>query len=303
MTPREIIAKAWTITKRETHLRRWGYIGALFETLRSIELIAYQSYFLYWYFKGVSVGWLSVEVLFFEHLPLVLAIVITVFLLIMFILQLFVPTLAQGAIIGLAAKSYNKEEVKGGLILALYNFFPLLEIHGLFVLSNATTVFTICSMLLRYLEPGPIKVISMIVVVILGLIATLFYFLSGFAEEGVVIKKMGVFEAIGRSTKLIISHLSHIMFLLVLLFVISIRIVINAILVLIIPALGIGLGLLLTIFLPPLLSYSIGALAAFIGLLFASYFLAYLHVFRQTVWTLTFLELDKQKDLDVIGDL
>jgi len=303
MTPRQIIAAAWTITKRERHLRRWGYVGALFETLRNIELVLYQVYYLYWYFKGITVSWWSVEVLFFERLPMWLAITITLFIIVLFILELFIPTLAQGAIIGLAAKAYNKEEVKGGLILALYNFFPLLEVHGLFVLSSSTTVFTICSMLLRYLEPGFIKTTSIIVVLGLWLLALLFYFLSSFGEEGIVIKKMGVFESIGRSSKLIISHLSHIMFVLLLLFVISIRVFINAILVLLIPGLGIGLSLLLTIFLPTAISYSLGAIAAFIALLFATYFIAYLHVFRQTVWTLTFLELNKQKDLDVIGEI
>jgi hypothetical protein len=35
--------------------------------------------------------------------------------------------------------------------------------------------------------------------------------------------------------------------------------------------------------------------------LIASYFFGYLHVFQHTVWTITFMELRKHKDLDVIG--
>lgn len=300
MTPREIIAEAWRITKREPRLRRWGFVAALFETMRNVEILLYQTYFWIMFAQGKAVGMISVEVAFFEHLPLMLAIGITVFLVILFVLELFIPTLAEGAVIGLSAKAYNKEEVKGGLVLALYNFFPLLEVNGLFVLTDVVTVGTILSMLYRYLD-GPIRWFSMSVVFALWLVAVVFSFLSGFAEESVVVNKHGVFAAISRSTKLILSHLGQVMFLLLLLFVISLRIVINAVMVLAIPAIAIGLGLLLVQFLPPLLSYSIASGVALLALLLLSYFLAYLHVFRQTVWTITFLELHKHKDLDVIG--
>ena len=32
----------------------------------------------------------------------------------------------------------------------------------------------------------------------------------------------------------------------------------------------------------------------------ASYFFAYLHVFKQTVWTLTYIELSSRKEQDII---
>lgn len=300
MTPREIIAEAWSITKREPVLRQWGFVAALFETLRNVEILLYQIYFWAMFLEGKAVGMISVELLFFKSLPLMTAIGITVFLCILFVGELFVPTLAEGAVIGLSAKAYCKEELKGGLILALYNFFPLLEINGLFVLTDVVTVGTIVSMLYRYLD-GSIRWFSITVVLTLWVIAAVFAFLSGFAEEGVVINKFSVFQGIGRSTKLILSHLGQVMFLLLLLFVISLRILINAVMVLTIPAIALVLGLLLSQFLPTFLSYAIGASVAFVALLLLSYFLAYLHVFRQTVWTITFIELQKQKDLDVIG--
>ncbi len=301
MTPRQIIAEAWAITKREPRLRRWGFVAAFFETLRNVEILLYQGYFWVMFAQGKSVGWISVEMMFFEALPLALAIGITVFLVILFVLELFIPTLAEGAVIGLSAKAYRKEEVRGGLVLALYNFFPLLEINGLFVLTDAVTVGTVLSMLYRYLD-GSLRWLTIAIVLALWLVAVMFSFLSGFAEEGAVINKHGVFQSIARSMKLIFSHLGQVMFVLLLLFVISLRILINAVMILFIPALGIGLGLLLVQFLPPLLSYAIAGGAALLALLLLSYFLAYLHVFRQTVWTITFLELQKHKDLDVIGE-
>ena len=146
MTPQEIIAKAWAITKKERGLRRWGYASALFETMRSLELLAYQAYYLYWYFQGVTVGWLSVEVLFFENLPFWVFVTITTLLIILIFFQLFIPTLSAGAIIGLGAKSHKNEERKGGLVLALSNFLPILEIHGLFLLSNFVAAITAFSL-------------------------------------------------------------------------------------------------------------------------------------------------------------
>jgi len=68
------------------------------------------------------------------------------------------------------------------------------------------------------------------------------------------------------------------------------------------PGIAIGIGFLFTLFLPHALSYTIGACIALLLLFVVSYFVAYLHVFRQTVWTLTYLELSARKELDVIVD-
>lgn len=300
MNPREIIAAAWSITTKERLLRRWGFASSLFETLRNVEIILYQTYFLTWYFKGQSVGWLSVEFLFFQSMPFWLFLAVTIVLLLLLVLELFIPTLCTGAIIGLAAKSSRKEEVKGGLVLALYNFFPILEVHGFFLLSSFTAVFTIWSLMLRYGGEGDIKIGATVIIVILWLFAMLFRFFASFTEEAIVIRKLGVFSAIGKSFKLIISHMSRVVFLLVLLLVITLRIIINTVMVLLLPAVALGLGLLLATFLPVALSYTIATGVAFILIFFASYFLAYLHVFKQTVWTITYLELSAQKELDVI---
>lgn len=301
MTPREIIALAWAITTKEKALRRWGFCSAIFETLRNVELILYQAYFLYMFWKGITVGWLSVEILFFESLPFWMFLSLTIFLIVLLILELFVPTMCQGAIIGLAAKSYRKEEVRGGLVLGLYNFFPILEIHGLFVLSSATLVFSACSMVLRYVE-GEVKYAIMSMILLLWGIAALFRFFANFAEEGVVIRKIGVFDAVGRSFKLILSNMGHIVFLLILLVVITLRIFITALMIFLFPAIVIGIGLLLTLFLSHTISFIITSIVGTILLVVLSYFFAYLEVFKQTVWTLTYMELSKLKDVDIIED-
>lgn len=301
MTPRQIIAEAWAITNREKTLRRWGFTSALFETLRNVEMLLYQAYYLYWYSKGVTVGWISVEQAFFEHLPFWLFVTVTAIIVLLLVLQLFIPTICTGALIGLSAKAYRKEEAKGGLVLGLYNFFPILELHGLFVLSSLGLTVTLLSTVYRYGDVlGNIKEYVLIGIGALWLFTSFFRFFASFAEEDIVLRKRGVFAAVGTSFKLILSHLGHIMFIILLLLVISVRILINAVLVFLLPAIAIGIGLLLTTFLSAETSTVIAAVIGLFLLVFVSYFFAYLHVFKQTVWTLTYLELSSRKDVDAI---
>ena len=63
-----------------------------------------------------------------------------------------------------------------------------------------------------------------------------------------------------------------------------------------------GVGLLLTKVFSPVLSYSIGSFIGLILVATGSYFFAYVTVFKQTVWTITYLELSQIKDLDVIHE-
>ena len=300
MTPREIIAEAWAITTREVSVRRWAFTSSFFETLLNLKLLIYQIYFAYKYFgeKG-DAGFFDIELYLYHSIPFWAFLIIIISFIALVVVELFMPHLCLGAIIGLAAKSHRKEEVKGGLVLAIYNFFPIFAIHEFLVLSGVSTVVTATSLILRYIDPK-LSFPSIWMLVTIFTVSNLLKFFFSFAEEGVVIRKLGIFTAIGRSFKLIVSHLSHIMFLVLLLLVISLRIVINTLMVLLIPAIVIGIGFLLAFFLSTAVSYTIAGFIGLILIFIASYFFAYLHAFKQTVWTLTYLELSAQKDLDVI---
>ena len=300
MTPREIIAEAWSITTREVTIRRWSFTSSFFETLLNLKLLVYQIYFAYEYFgRGGDVGFFDIEIYLYKSMPFwVFLIIITAFISLV-VIELFMPHLCLGAIIGLAAKSHRKEEMRGGLVLALYNFFPIFAIHEFLMLSGLSTLITASSLILRYIDPA-LKFPSIYMAITLFIVANILKFLFSFAEEGVVIRKQGIFTAIGRSFKLIVSHLGHVVFLILLLLVISLRILINTLMVLLIPGIVIGIGLLLTLFLSTTISYTIAGIVGVILIFIASYFFAYLYAFKQTVWTLTYLELSSQKDLDVI---
>jgi hypothetical protein len=302
MTPREIIAQAWAITTREPSLRRWAFTASLLEMLFSLKLISYQMYFAYEHFyAGGEAGFFDIEVYLYNVLPPWLFFTIAIIFILMVVIEFFIPHLCQGAIIGLAAKSFRREEVKGGLVLGLYNFFPIFAIHEFLTLSSFSLLVTMSSLIVRYVEGFLVRfTIGMAIILFCASLILKFFF--SFAEEAVVIHKLGIFAAMGRSFKLIVSHLGKIVFLLLLLFVISLRIIINAIMVILIPGIIVGLGLLLTFILPPVISYSIAALVGIALIIGASYMFAYIHAFKTTVWTLTYLELIKHRDLDMFDD-
>ena len=229
MTPREIIAEAWSITTRERSLRRWGFTAALFETLLDVKLLIYQVYFLISYLQGDPIGFFKIEELLFSNLPFWGFLTFIITLIVLFTVEIFLPKMCLGAIIGLAAKAHKKEDVKGGLVLALYNFFPIFAIRELFVLGSTTTMITVISLILRYMGEG-FRGMLISLTIFIWVLSNLFRFFANFAEEEAVIRKSGVFRSIGRSFKLIVSHLRHVVFLLMLLFIISLRILLNALL-------------------------------------------------------------------------
>lgn len=299
MTPRQIIAEAWAITRRERSLRRWGIASAFLETLLDVKLISYQAYFLWEYLGGGQAGFFDIEILLYSSIPFWAFLTIIIAFLTLVAVEIFFPHMALGAIIGLSAKSYRREPVRGGFVLAIYNFLPIFAIREIFILSSIATAATASSLVLRYVG-GDIKTTIVAGIAILWAISNILKFFASFGEEAVVIRRRGIFSALGESFKLIISNLGHVMFLLLLLFVISIRILINMLTVLVIPGLTIGLGFLLATFLSTTLSTAIAACVGVALIVLASYFFGYLHVFKETVWTITYIELSQRKDVSVI---
>jgi hypothetical protein len=299
MTPREIIATAWAITQREHSLRAWGFLSAFLQLLLTVKLLGYQVYFFYSYVSGVEVGLFDdFEWLWEKTNPTVFFTVVIGFILLL-IIEFLVPHMATGAIIGLTAKSYRKEEVRGGLVLALYNFFPLFAIHEILFFAGWATVLSFISLTLRYID-GDIKFLIVGVLVTFWIISNILKFFFSFAPPAVVIRRMGIFEAMGHSFKLLLSYIGQIAFLLLLLLIISVRILMNAVIVILIPAIVVGMALALTSVISLAVSYTIAGITgvALIGV--ASYFFCYIDVFKEAVWTVAYIELKKNKDLDHI---
>ncbi len=299
MTPREIIAEAWTITRREKTIRRWGFFSSFFETLFLAKLLIYQAWFIYGYLQHRTVGFFDDVLWLYNNVSqTAFYSILATFFVLLFIEWVF-PRLAKGAIIGLTAKAVKKEPLKGGFILAFYNFVQMFAIHEIFVLGSIANVVTLSSLVLRYVD-GDVKFIIVGTLAFFWLLSSILHFLASFAEPAVVVSRESVFAAVGTSFKFIVSYTGHVLFLWLLLFVISIRIVINVVFALLIPAIVIGLGVALINVLSPLATILITSSIGLILIFIASYFFAYLHVFKDAVWTITYIELKKNKDLTVI---
>ncbi|MSR68087.1 hypothetical protein EXS65_04700 [Candidatus Peribacteria bacterium] len=299
LTPREIIAKSWAVTTTEIQLKRWGFFGSFFEILLDVKLLVYQIYFIYSYFKGEGGGLFDIEIMLYNAIPFWLFVTLISGFILLVIVELFVPSFADGAIIGLTAKAHGKEKVRGGFVLAVYNFFPILAVHEVFIFSSFSIFITAISVILRY--GGGFKGMMIVVATIVWLVSNVIKFFSSFTESGVVIEKLGIFAAGAKSVKLIMSYMPHVMFLAMLLFVISIRIFINTLVIVLVPLAMLGIGLGLTYVFQPIISYSIAGFVGLILTMVAAYFFTYLHVFKQAVWTIMYMELIKEKDMDKIG--
>jgi hypothetical protein len=299
LSPRQIIAEAWHITNTQRQLRVWGFFRTFFVLLLDLKLLGYQLYFLYSFITGHEVGLLDDWIILYENAPMWVFITVLIAFFILLFIELFMPSLSDGAIIGLAAKAYKKEKVEGGFILGLYNYFPILTLHEIFVFSGVSIFITAGSLILRY--TAGLKWPLLVVATILWIISSILRFFASFAEEGVVIQKLGVFEAAGRSIKLTVSYLSHVVFLFILMVVIGIRVVINTVVIILLPSILFSLGTVLTWFLAPGIAWTIIGVIGTVLVFVLAYGLTYLNVFRQTVWTIMYIEMNKQKDLDAIG--
>ncbi len=301
LTPREIIAESWAITTSHRPLRYWGFFMSFFEILLDTKMIGYQMYLAYTYFIVGEPGGMfdDVEFLFASGLPDWASWTIIITFIILLIIELFIPSLGEGAIIGLTAKARRKEKVQGGCILALYNFFPILEIHGIFAFSGLLTFITASSLILRYGEGLRWFLVS--IATFLWLVSFILRFFGSFAESGIVIEKLGVFSALGKSTKITLSYMRNIMFLMLLLAIISLRIIINAVVIILVPLIVVGTGLMLAHVINPVVSYTIASLLGLAILVVAAYFFAYLHIFKRAAWTTMYMEVIKEKDLDAIN--
>lgn len=298
LKPREIIAQAWTITTTGRELKRWGFFGTLFEILLDVKLLIYQAYFIASYIRGEGGGFFDIEIYLYHAIPFWIFIVLVSLFCILVFIEMFAPSLAAGAIIGLSAKAHAKQKPKGGFILALYNFFPILAIHEVFIFTSLSIFVTAISIILRY--GSGMQSLLIPVAIFVWVISNILKFFCTFTEPAIVVGKLGVFAAIGKSIKLIMSFIPHVAFLFLLLIIISIRIFLNTLIILLVPTVVIGGGILLTYVVHPVISFGIAGLVGLVLTFVAAYFFTYLHIFKHAVWTIMYMELIKEKDLDRI---
>lgn len=302
MNSRHIIADAWQFTRENPRLMWWySFFPSLLTTLIGILYLLYQ----FFAFKrsplfddaeksflteiiGQTLGFLN------KHGNLWIPAIVTI--VIILILYALLPTLAQGALIQSIAKKRHGEPIglARGISLGLLAFLPLLEYHLLIKSFSIISLFTEAAFVLRNLGPGALQTLLpvFIVAVVIGLILTLLF---TYSEFYIVLDKKPVLKAMGQSAKLVVLSWQHTLLIAILMLIIALRIIINILAVLLVPALlFFSAGFLATVTLTKI-GIAIGVVISLLGLFVATYFTGILNLFANTVWTFTFLELTGEK--------
>lgn len=302
MNSRHIIAESWYFTRENKKLMWWyAFVPSLLTTLIGILYLTYQ-FFAFKrspLFEDAPRSFLTeVITTTFDFLKqnenlLIPTIVMVIVVLVLYAL---LPTLLQGGLIQIIAKKRRGEHVKtsDGITYGFLAFLPLLEYHLLIKGFSLFSLFTEAGFILRNLGPGALQTLLPVFIsaAVVGLALTLLF---TYSEFFIVLDKKPVLRSMGRSAKLVVLSWQHTFLIVILMLVIGLRILINIIAVLLVPALlFFSAGFLATLTLTKI-GIAIGSVVALFVLFVASYFTGILNVFANAVWTFTFLELMDEK--------
>lgn len=299
---RNIIRDAWTFTRENKRLMMWySFLPSLLTTLVGILYLSYQFFAfkrsaLFENAEESFLHELSRRILefFTDHKPFILpAIIVTV---VVVVLYLLLPTLCQGGLIRIIARMRKHEHVRiiDGVSFGILVFLPLLEYHLAIRSFSVFAVLTEGSFVIRNLGADGLRLL-MPFFIIFSIVALILSLLFTYSEFFIVLEKKGVLSSIGNSCKLVILNWQHTFLIGILMLIIGLRVIINVIAILLVPALVIlSAGLIATVTLAAI-GIIIAGLIGLIALLFASYFNAILNMFANTVWTFTFLALREEK--------
>jgi len=304
MNYRKLIADSWEYTQNNKKLIRWfGFVPAVFTTTVGAWYVLYQFFaFKKSYifnetdesFTNEVVGYVWVFIN--DHISWTIPLIIVAIL--FAISYLLLPTLAKASAIQMIAR--NKKDQKAGvgtgLRYGILSFLPLFEYHLLIKVFSFFSILFEMSFVVRNLGPVLFKIFLPVFMVFLlvGFILTLLFTYTDFY---IVIDDKGVFESMKKSAKLVITHWKHTFLITLLMILIGIRVVIQAILVFLIPALFVLVAGYIATLALPFTALIVGGIVGLIVLIIASYLNGIVDIFSYTVWTFTFLKLSEEKEI------
>jgi len=215
---------------------------------------------------------------------------------IILILYALLPTLSQGAMIQTIArnkKGYNIS-IGQGISLGMLVFLPLLEYHLLIKSFSIVSLFTEAGFALRNLGTGWMETL-LPVFIIAAVIGFILMLLFTYSEFFIVLHKDNALSAMGKSAKLVILSWQHTFLIGILMLIIGLRVIINVIAVLIVPALLFFAAGFVASTTFTTIGLSVGVFVGFVSLFVTSYFTGIFNVFANAVWTYTYLSLMEEK--------
>jgi len=305
-----LIAESWVYTQNNKSLIRWfGFFPALFTSSVGVFYIFYQ-FFAFkksWIFDNAQNSFFHdvIELLWAfitSHVSWTLPLVIFgIFFALFYFLW---PTLAKAGAIQMIARNRNgqKTSVGSGLRFGIMSFLQLFEYHLIITTFSFFSILIEMSFVIRNLGPVIFQLLLpvFIIVILLALFLTLLF---TFTDFFIVIDGDGVFPSMKKSAKLVITHWKHTFLITILMIIIGVRIIIQAVLVFLIPALVVLLtGYLTTVAIAySSVPYIVGGIVGLIGLVLSAYLNGVVDVFAYTVWTFTFLDLTSQEEVSARG--
>ncbi|MBU0667760.1 hypothetical protein KJ951_01830 [Patescibacteria group bacterium] len=301
---RKIIGEAWEFTQSNKKLIIWyALIPSILTTLAGIIYLVYQYYSLVssplfenwnqsFLMLVASKAFQIVRDNFSVSLPIIIVIAVVG------ILYLLVPSFCEGAIIQLVARKRNGQDIRtrDGFRYGILSFLPLFEYSWLTRTFSPFSIFFWLLFLSRNLGWTALYTFWPIFFIfgIFGIILTVLFI---YTEFFIVIDDRKVIDSVYRSSVLVMTHLEETILLSILMLIISVRILIQILFVLLIPALMLGIVYLIASATLPLIAFVIAGIVGLILLYIAAYISGTIHVFAASVWTFTFLELTSEMEV------
>lgn len=301
---RQIIGEAWLFTqdKENKKLIVWyAFIPSILTTIVGILYLIYQFYalkssalFEHWDQSFTVIALKAIYQTAMEHVDNLLPLFIV--LGILAIAYVFLPPITEGAIIQLIARKKNKQDVRmrDGVRYGLMSFLPLFNYSWVARSFNFVVILGEISLIARnvvqYFGPDLLNFLIpiFIILIIAGII---FSMLFVFTEYYIVVDDCHVKESMAKSATLMVKHWDTAIMVAILMFIISIRILLQIVFVLLVPGAIMVLIYFFAASTLPIFGLILGAALTIVALIFASYLGAIVHVFTSSVWVFTFLAL------------
>lgn len=301
---RQIIKEAWDFTQDNKKLIMvYAFMPSLFGTLAGILYLIYQYYavlssplFENWQNSFTVVFVTNVLQVLRDNLSWTGTIIIAVIVVMIF--YFLVPSFCEGSIIQLIARKRNGQDVRtrDGVRFGMLSFLPLFEYSWIIRTFSLVSMISWTSFVARNLGWSALEAFLPLAIffAIVGIILTLLF---TYTEFFIVIDDKKVIESIAKSCVLVVTHLEETLLLSVLMLIISVRILVQIVFVLLIPAVVALIFYFVTSAAVPWLAFVIGGVIGSSLLYLAAYLNGTIHVFAASVWTFTFLELTKDNEV------
>lgn len=304
MEYKQIIADSWKYTQENKKIVYWlGFFPSILTTCVGVGMVAYQIFafkksYLFdnseisFMHEVINFGWEFIS----GHASLTIPLIIVS--VIVFLLWTYAPTFAEAAAVQALARAKNGQKsglgigIKHGLLRSL----PLFEWHVMLKTISPIAMATEAAFVIRNLNVEVFKllVIPFAVATLIGLFLKLLF---TYTDMYIVIDDEGIFSSLKKSIKLVILSWQETLLITILMIIIGVRVVIQAVLVFLIPAILLLLGgyiASLALNIAILIVFGVVGLGAII---LAAYLGGVIDIFAYAVWTFTFLDLTSKGEV------